>query len=69
METKNILLIGGLILILFLFLRNVNGGVSTPVYTPMPTSTTVIYRKPATTTSTVYVNPPHYNAYKAQYYN
>ena len=42
-------------------MHNARGGSSTPT-----TTTTVVYRKPVTPI----VGPnPHYNAYKAQYYN
>jgi hypothetical protein len=58
MESKNVLLILGLILLLFFIMRNVR------IYTPTTSkTTTVIYKRP-----TVAVGP-HYNPYKTQYYN
>ena len=65
MDTNKILLILGLILLLFFIMRNVHNVMkvdtsSTPTTTK---TTTVIYKRP-----TVAVGP-HYNPYKAQYYN
>jgi len=59
MDTNKILLIVGLILFLFFIMSNVR--VETSTQTP---TTTVVYRKPL-----VVDVAPHYNAYKAQYYN
>ena len=61
MDTNKILLIVGLILFLFFIMRNVR--VETSTQTPT-TTTSVVYRKPL-----VVDVAPHYNAYKAQYYN
>lgn len=64
METKKILIIGGLILFLFLIIRRKPSNTNTATNTN--TNTTVVYRRPVTPA----VGPnPHYNAYKAQYYN
>jgi hypothetical protein len=66
MDTNKILLILGLILLLFLIMRNVKVESTTPTTTK--TSTKVVYRRPPA----VAVGPtvaPSYNAYKAQYYN
>lgn len=60
MDTNKIVLIFGLILLLFFVMHNARGS-STPTTTA--TKTTVVYRKPVT------VATPHYNSYKAQYYN
>jgi hypothetical protein len=64
MDTNKIVLIFGLILLLFFIMHNVKGGSSS---TPTTTTTsTVVYRKPVTPVA----GPnPHYNSYKAQYYN
>ena len=63
MDSKNILLVLGLIIILFIIMHNTRYIVTTS--TPSTTkSTTVIYKRPYP----VVVNP-HYNSYKAQYYN
>lgn len=62
METNKILMIGGLILFLFLVMRIVKIDIKG---TPTTTSTTkVVYRR-----RPVSAPNPHYNAYKAQYYN
>lgn len=61
MDTNKILLILGLILLLFFIMRNVKVDTSTPTTTK---TTTVVYRRPTAVAVT-----PHYNAYKAQYYN
>jgi hypothetical protein len=61
MDTNKILLILGLILLLFLIMRNVKVDTSTPTTTK---TTTVVYRRPPAVAVT-----PHYNAYKSQYYN
>lgn len=58
MDTNNILLILGLILLLFFIMRNINVNTSTPNVS----KTTVVYRRPP-------VVAPHYNSYKTQYYN
>jgi hypothetical protein len=64
METDNVLLIIGLVLLLFFIMRHVRYNT---VYTPVTTkSTTVIYRPPHV--NSIFVSPGHYNAYKAQYY-
>ena len=66
METKKILIIGGLILFLFLIIRRKPSNTNTATNTNTNTNTTVVYRRPVTPA----VGPnPHYNAYKAQYYN
>jgi len=64
MDTNKIVLIFGLLLLLFFVMHNVRGGSSS---TPTTTTTsTVVYRKPVTPVA----GPnPHYNSYKAQYYN
>ena len=64
MDTNKIVLIFGLILLLFFIMHNFKGGSSS---TPTTTTTsTVVYRKPVTPVA----GPnPHYNSYKAQYYN
>ena len=65
METNKILLIAGLMFMLFLIMRHVKIGTSTPT-TSSTTSSTTIYRKPITPIA----GPnPHYNSYKSQYYN
>lgn len=63
MDTNKILLIVGLVLLLFFIMRNVNMNISTPT-TTKTTSTTVLYRPPSNV-----VVVPHYNSYKAQFYN
>jgi hypothetical protein len=60
METSKLLMIGGLILFLFLFLRIVRIDIKD---TPITSTTKVVYRRPVSAPN------PHYNAYKAQYYN
>jgi hypothetical protein len=68
MDTDKVLLIIGLVLLLFFIMRNVSYHTVYTTSTPVTTkSATVIYRTPQV--SSVYVNPGHYNAYKAQYYN
>jgi hypothetical protein len=63
METNKIVLIFGLILILFFIMHNVRIGSSS---TPTTTTSSVVYRRPVTPVA----GPnPHYNSYKAQYYN
>lgn len=72
MNQDKIIIIVFAILILFFILRNMRMNM---MYKPVavPVSTTVIYKKPPVTTASsgtvYYVNPPHYNAYKAQFYN
>lgn len=61
MDTNKIVLIFGLILLLFFVMHNARGYSTPPTTTA--TKTTVVYRKPVT------VATPHYNSYKAQYYN
>lgn len=60
MDTNKVLLILGLILLLFFIMRNVKVETSTPTTTK---TTTVLYRRPPVSVA------PHYNTYKAQYYN
>jgi len=62
MDTNKILLILGVILLLFFIMRNVKFD-SSSTATATKTST-VIYKKPYNTRVA-----PHYNSYKAQYYN
>lgn len=69
MDTDQILLIMGLVLLLFFIFRHAH---YTSVYTltPNPTttkSTTLIYRTPQV--NSIFVTPGHYNAYKSQFYN
>lgn len=66
MDTDKVILIVGLVLLLFFIMRNVRYNTVYTSSMPITTkSATVIYRKPP---NNVYVNPGHYNAYKAQYY-
>lgn len=58
MDTNKVLLIVGLIFLLFFIMHNVKVETSTPT----TSKTTVVYRRPPLVT-------PHYNSYKAQYYN
>lgn len=62
MDTNKILLIFGLILLLFLIMRNTK--VDTSTSTPSTTTTKVVYRH-----QPVVASNGKYNAYKAQYYN
>jgi hypothetical protein len=65
MDTNKIVLIFGLILLLFFIMHNFKGG-SSSTPTTTTTTSTVVYRKPVTPVA----GPnPHYNSYKAQYYN
>ena len=63
METKKIFLILGLVFILLIILHHAPISSSTPTTSK---TTTVVYRRPVATGPVV---APHYNAYKAQYYN
>ena len=61
MKTNKILIIAVLILVLFFIIKKLKVEI-----TPTATTTAVVYRRNATHV----VRPnPHYNAYKAQYYN
>ena len=67
MDTDKVILIVGLVLLLFFIMRNVRYNTVYTSSMPITTkSATVIYRTPQK--NSVYVNPGHYNAYKAQYY-
>jgi hypothetical protein len=64
MNTENVLLIVGLVLLLFFIIHNVSyHTINTPVTTK---SATVIYKTPHV--NSLYISPGHYNAYKAQFY-
>jgi|LauGreDrversion4_2_1035121.scaffolds.fasta_scaffold1965585_2 hypothetical protein len=65
MDTKKIALIAGLILLLFFIVKRVrvNSSVPSSTKTFTKTTTTVVHNGPVTGPK------PHYNSYKAQYYN
>ena len=63
MDTKNVLLVLGLVILLFIIMHNTRYIIKTS--TPTTTSTTVIHKK----TPNPIIVTPHYNSYKAQYYN
>ena len=65
METKKVVMIVGLVLLLLFFMRHIS--VSTVTPTTTKTSKTVVYRNPSP--NYVGVTNPHYNSYKSQYYN
>jgi hypothetical protein len=61
------IMIGVSILFVILIIRNITFVNTTPVQTTE--TTTVIYKKPGNQTTYYATQPPHYNSYKAQYYN
>jgi hypothetical protein len=64
MEKSHILIIAILVLV---FLGLVHSNYSQPVTTSSTTKTVVVHEQPYNR-HYGYVQPPHYNAYKAQYY-
>lgn len=64
MDTDQILLIMGLVLLLFFIIRHFH---YTSVYTLTPVTTNVVYRTPQV--NSIFLTPGHYNAYKSQFYN
>ena len=64
------LMIAGGVFVLFVLLRHVRINTTTTYPTTTTTSKTVVYRNPPPPPP-YYYNPgnPHYNSYKAQYYN
>ena len=62
METKKVVMIVGLVLLLLFFMRHISVSTVTPT-----TTKTVVYRNPSP--NYVGVTNPHYNSYKSQYYN
>ena len=69
MKPEKLVMIGIGVLVLFFILRNLH--TTTVSYTTTPSTTAVIYKKPVQvpSSSSVYYVNPHYNAYKAQFYN